>query len=152
MRRRRLHEVAIPAYLSDFLRFRLLRVAPYCVPGGIRSMCSPRFANSKKDISRWPPPPPPGRWIRPPRESSPYPCATPPPILLLPCLNAQLKCERRPLRGSQCLWECPLFRARLVLLPTDAPPAPLSAVLQPSMRIPPSRPGRSDSSQCPTLG
>jgi hypothetical protein len=31
-----LQEVANPAYLSDFLFSGLLRVAPYCVPGGIR--------------------------------------------------------------------------------------------------------------------
>src|ERR671912_259452 len=37
---------------------------------GIRSTCSPEFANSKKGISRLPFPPPSGRRIRPPRESS----------------------------------------------------------------------------------
>src|SRR5215210_8149970 len=140
-------------------RLSLLQVAGRCTvlrsrwyQSGIRSTCSPQFANSKKDISRLPLPPPPGRRIRPPRESSPYPCATLPPILLLPCPSARRKCERRPQRGSQCLLECPLFRARLVLLPTAVLPAPLSPVLRPSMRVPPSRPGRSDSSQCPTLG
>jgi hypothetical protein len=29
------HEVAIPVYLSPYLFSGLLRVAPYCVPGGI---------------------------------------------------------------------------------------------------------------------
>src|SRR5215217_9449741 len=36
MRCRSLHEVAIPAYLGRFLFSVLPRVAPYCVPGGVR--------------------------------------------------------------------------------------------------------------------
>jgi hypothetical protein len=34
--------VANPAYLGDFLRSGLLRVAPYCVPGGIRLVSKAR--------------------------------------------------------------------------------------------------------------
>jgi hypothetical protein len=36
MRCKGLHRVAEPAYLGGFLCCGLLRVAPYCVPGGIR--------------------------------------------------------------------------------------------------------------------
>jgi hypothetical protein len=84
-----LQGIANCPYLSRFLFPGLLRVAPYCGPGGIRSTCSPQFANSKKDISRLPLPPPPGRRRRPPQGSSPGPCATLSPILPLPCPSAQ---------------------------------------------------------------
>jgi hypothetical protein len=40
MRCRGLHKVANPPYLSGFLCSGLLRVAPYCVPGGVRVVSS----------------------------------------------------------------------------------------------------------------
>src|ERR671911_2698707 len=113
-------------------RLSILRVAACCTvlrsrwyQSGIRSTCPPEFANSKKDISRLPFPPPPGRRIRPPRESSRGPFATPPPTLSLPWLIAQRKCGCQPRRGSRCLLERPSFRVGPVLLPTAVPPAPL---------------------------
>src|SRR5215207_615066 len=95
---------------------------------------------------------PPGRRRQPRLESSLGPCATPPPTLPLPCLSAQRRYERQPQRGSRCPLEYPLFHVRSALLPTAAPPAPPLLLLQPSRLIPPSRGGRSDSSQCPMRG
>ena len=113
-------------------RVSLLWVAACCTglrsqwyQSGIRSTCSPEFANSKKGISRLPFPPPPGRRIRPPRESSRGPFATPPLTLSLPCLSARRKCGCQPRRRSRGLMERPLFRVGPVLLPTAVPPAPL---------------------------
>ncbi len=80
---------------------------------------------------------PPGRRRQPHLASSLGPRATPPPILPLPCLSAQRKCERQPQRGSRGLLECPLFHVRLVLLPTAAPPAPRLLLLHPGMQVPP---------------
>jgi len=37
-----LQEVAKPAYLGGFLCSGLLRVAPYCVPGGVRVVSNER--------------------------------------------------------------------------------------------------------------
>src|SRR5215211_5774028 len=101
-----------------------------------RSTSSQKFANSEKRISRLPLPPP-VRRRRPHLASSPGPCATPPPMLPLSCLSAQLIFERQPRRGSRCLLEYPLFRVRHALLPTAAPPAPFLPVLQPRRQIPP---------------
>src|ERR687890_425790 len=108
-------------------------------------MLSAEFARAKSsavrsasgEISRLPLPP--ARRRRPHPRSLPYPCATPPPTPHLPYLSARQKCERRPRRGSRCPWGCPSFRARLVLLPTTAPPAVFLLLLQPSMLIPPRR-------------
>src|SRR5829696_6929228 len=94
----------------------------------------------------------PERRRQPHLASSPDPCATPPPILPLPCLSAQRKCERRPRRGSRCLFECPLFRLRLALLPTAVPPAPFLLLLQPSRQSPPRRSGLSGSVRRPMRG
>jgi hypothetical protein len=87
-----------------------LRLDPCCTvlrsrwcQSGIRTTCSPEFANSKKSVSRLPLPPPPGRWIRPPRESSRGSFATPLPMLSLPCPSAHGECERQPRRGSRGL-------------------------------------------------
>src|SRR5215218_3465300 len=116
---------------------------------GIRCTFSPEFANSKKGISRLPLPPPQVRRRRPPRESSPVPCATPPPRLALPCPNAQGRCGRQLRRGSRCLWEYPLFGVRPALLPTAARSAPLLLLLQPHMQIPPRCSGLSGSVRSP---
>src|SRR5215204_810393 len=145
---RGLHGHANPAYLEGFPYSGLLSVAPYCVPGGIRSTCSTECAKSKKGISRLPLPPP-VRRIRPHLMSSHGPCATHPPMLPLPCPSARRKCERQPRRGSRCLLECPLFRVRSAPLPTAAPPAPPLPVPWPGMQTPPRRSGLVGSVQGP---
>ena len=51
---RGLHEVANPAFLSRFLCSGLLRVAPYCVPGGIRVVSTaPRSRPPQALASPW---------------------------------------------------------------------------------------------------
>src|SRR5919112_6246498 len=50
MRCRGLHSLANPAYPSDFLCSELLRVAPYCVPDGVRS---PWVTRRRVLCARW---------------------------------------------------------------------------------------------------
>src|SRR5919107_180883 len=90
-----------------------------------RGACSLQIREARAEsISRLPLLPP-GRRIRPHLGSWLDPCATPPPILPLPSLSAQLKCGRQPRRESQCLLEWSLFHVMPALLPTAVPPAPL---------------------------
>src|SRR5215216_1811909 len=44
---RGLHGLAIPVYLSRFLFSGLLRVAPYCAPGGIRVVLTGIFGDAR---------------------------------------------------------------------------------------------------------
>src|SRR5918997_2443244 len=133
----------------------ILRVAACCTvlrsrwyQSGISSTCSPEFATSIKGVSRLPLPPP-VRRRQPHLASSPGPCATPPPMLPLPWLSAQRKCGCQLRRGSRCPSECPLLRARPVLLPTAVPPAPLLPVLQLRRQTPPRHSARYGSVRCP---
>jgi hypothetical protein len=64
----------------------------------------PEFACAGREIRRLPPP---ERRRQLHLASSPDPCATPLPMLSLPCPSAQLKCERQPRRGRRSLLECP---------------------------------------------
>jgi hypothetical protein len=41
------HELANPAYLSSYLRFGFLRVALYCVSGGVREVSNDPHANTE---------------------------------------------------------------------------------------------------------
>jgi hypothetical protein len=140
-------------------RVSVLWFAAYCIvvrfrwyQSGIRSACSPGFADSEREIRCLTLPPPPERRRRPHLASSPGPFATPAPMLPLPCPSAQRKCERQPRRGSRCLLECPLFRVRPAPHSTAAPPAPFLLLLQPGRQIPPRSSGLPDSLQSPMRG
>src|SRR5215204_2886238 len=113
-------------------------------------MLTPKLASVSREISCLPLPP--GRRRQPHLGSSPGPCATSPPKLALPCLSAQQKYERQPLRGSRCPLECSLFRVRPALHPTAEPPDPRLHLLQPRMQIPPRPTGRSGSVRHPMRG
>src|SRR5687767_7906584 len=119
-------------------------------PESIHALKSLKFTSAGREVRCLTLPP--ERRRQPHLESSPYPCATPPPMLPLPCPSAQRKCGRRPRRGSRCPLEYPSFRVRLVLLPTAAPPAPLLPLLQPGRRILPRRSGFAGSVRSPMRG
>jgi hypothetical protein len=95
---------------------------------------------------------PPVRRRRPHLASSLGPCATPPPILPLPFLCAQLKFERQSRRGSRGPLECLLLRVTSALLPTAAPPVPLLLLPQPFTQSPPRRSGLAGSFRYPMRG
>src|SRR5215207_3335446 len=105
-----------------------------------------------QEFRHLPLPPLPGRRRQPHLGSSPYPCATPLPILPLPCSSARRIYERQPRPGSRCLLQCPLFHVRLALLPTVAPPAALLLLPQPGRQTPPSRSALSGSVLSPMRG
>src|SRR5215208_7637993 len=135
---RGVQRLANPAYLEGFPFPALLRVAPYCVLGGIRVVSGARVLRNS-----------------PTRKKASAACLFLPlqgvgyglleshraalsPRLLprflsharAPCPSAQQKFERQPQRGSRYLLERPLFRVRHALPPTAALPAPFLRVIQ----------------------